>query len=153
MKKTLLLLLTFICVNTAFAQQHLDLDHPTGNKLSSSEKHSIQTLLMELYANPAHNSPAELKSYSKDIQNHLGNDVTTSDMLKMQHDLQLMSQMSDMLSRITSMHASRVGEFTGKFDDKVTLEFKSRNGEPMSLMLGMDPRSGEYVISSVHKGH
>jgi hypothetical protein len=152
MKKTLLLLLTFICVNTAFAQQHFDLDHPTGNKLSSSEKHSIQTLLTEILANSAHHSQAELKSYSKDIQNHLGNDVTTSDMLKMQHDLQLMSQMSDMLSRITSMHASRIGELTSKFDDKVTLEFQG-NSEPISLVLGMDSRSGEYVISSVHKGH
>ena len=74
-------------------------------------------------------------------------------MLKMQADMQAMSVMGTVLSSITNQHTTRIGKSTSKFDDKVTLQFEGKSKEQISLVLGMGSRTGNYVISSVHKGH
>ena len=74
MKKTLLVLLTFICANTAFAQQNPYL-HPNGSALSLAEMQTLMNLVMELMASSNKHIHAEMRSYQQDIKNHIDHDI------------------------------------------------------------------------------
>jgi hypothetical protein len=153
MKKTLLILLTIICANIACAQQNPYLDHPNGKALSALEKQSIMTLVTEIMAKSTQHSRAEMEAYGKDIDKHMDYTKGATQMSKMHHDIQILSAAAGMVSAVTSVHSTRSGEATSKFSDKVTLQFVDKHNEMMNLVLGMDPRTGNYVISSVYRGH
>jgi hypothetical protein len=156
MKKTLLVLLTFVCANVALAQQHhFDLDHTAGDKLSVAEKQSIQQLITDIFEMNAKHKKTELEKYAQDIERHIDRNTQSAtniqnlDYTKLQEYTQHMSQAMETMSAMVKKMMDQKSGIIRRLGDAVTLTFQGKRHETLTVELAMNAHSGDYMIRSI----